>query len=101
MAGSGGSLLALVSVLLAAHPSLFFGASDVAALRQAGQTTHASIASHITAILDQHLNDPTPTATEYDEPEPEWAPTVQPVADPVTPKSPAARPVTDSLKVRL
>jgi MYXO-CTERM domain-containing protein len=60
-------LLALVTALVAAHPILFFGASDVPALRQAAQTTHASIASHITGILDQHLSDPTPTATEYDD----------------------------------
>ena len=60
-------MLALVSVLIAAHPSLFFGASNVAALQQAGQTTHASIASHITNLLDQHLSDPTPSATEYDD----------------------------------
>ena len=59
-------MLALVSALIAAaHPSLFFGASDVPALRQAAQTTHASIASHITAILDKHLSDPTPTPNEY------------------------------------
>jgi hypothetical protein len=61
-------LLALVSALIAAaHPSLFFGASDVPALRQAAQTTHASIASHITALLDAHLNDPTPSPGEYDD----------------------------------
>ncbi len=60
-------MLALVSVLVAAHPSLFFGASDVAALRQAGQTTHASIASHITDLLDQHLGDPAPSVNEYDD----------------------------------
>ena len=50
--------------LLAAHPCIFFGSSDVASLRQAAQTTHSEIASHITAILEQHLNDPTPSATE-------------------------------------
>jgi hypothetical protein len=61
-------LLALVSALIAAaHPSLFFGSSDVPALRQSAQTTHKAIASHITAILDQHLNDPTPTPGEYDD----------------------------------
>lgn len=60
-------MLALVSALVAAHPSLFFGAADVQALRQSGQTTHASIASHITGLLDQHLGDPTPSATEYDD----------------------------------
>ena len=60
-------LLALVSALIAAtHPSLFFGASDVPALRQSAQTTHAAIASHITAILDQHLNDPAPTPGDYE-----------------------------------
>ena len=61
------ALLALVSVLIAAHPSLFFGAADVPALQQAGQTTHASIASHFTSLLDQHLGDPTPSALEYDD----------------------------------
>ncbi|TMB40818.1 MAG: DUF4962 domain-containing protein [Deltaproteobacteria bacterium] len=61
-------MLALVSALIAAtHPSLFFGASDVPALRQSAQTTHAAIASHITAILDQHLNDPAPTPGDYDD----------------------------------
>ena len=60
-------MLSLVCVLIAAHPSLFFGGSDVSSLRQAAQTTHASIATHITGLLDQHLNDPTPTATEYDD----------------------------------
>jgi hypothetical protein len=61
-------LLALVSALIAAaHPSLFFGTSDVPALRQAAQTTHASIASHITAILDSHLSDPAPSPGEYDD----------------------------------
>ena len=60
-------MLALVSALIAAtHPSLFFGASDVPALRQSAQTTHAAIASHITAILDQHLNDPAPTPGDYE-----------------------------------
>src|SRR5438105_1713758 len=61
-------LLALVSALIAAtHPSLFFDSSDVPALRQSAQTTHAAIASHITAILNQHLNDPAPTAGDYDD----------------------------------
>ena len=61
-------MLALVPVLIAAaHPSLFFGASDVPALRQAAQTTHATIASHITTILDQHLGDPLPTQSDYDD----------------------------------
>ena len=61
-------MLAVVSALIAAaHPSLFFGSSDVPALRQAAQTTHASIASHITAVLDQHLSDPTPSPSEYDD----------------------------------
>src|SRR5438067_10996385 len=53
--------------LLAAHPAIFFGSSDVASLRQAGQTTHSEIASHITAVLNQHLNDPLPSPTEYDD----------------------------------
>ncbi|HZX95153.1 MAG TPA: DUF4962 domain-containing protein [Myxococcales bacterium] len=61
-------MLALATALIAAaHPSLFFGSSDVPALRQAAQTTHASIASHITAMLNQHLKDPTPTPGEYDD----------------------------------
>ena len=61
-------MLALLSLLVAAtHPSLFFGSADVPALRQEAQTTHASIANHIKAILDAHLNDPTPSATEYDD----------------------------------
>ena len=61
-------MLALVPALIAAaHPSLFFGSSDVTALRQAAQTTHAAIASHITNVLDQHLNDPAPTPTTYDD----------------------------------
>jgi len=61
-------LLALASALVAAaHPSLFFGASDVPALRRAAQTTHAAIASHITQVLDQHLNDPAPTQSDYDD----------------------------------
>src|SRR5947209_10151969 len=54
-------------MIAASHPSLFFGASDVTALRQAAQTTHAAIASHITSILDQHVNDPAPTPTDYDD----------------------------------
>jgi hypothetical protein len=61
-------LLALVPVLIAvAHPSLFFGSSDIPALRQAAQTTHSAIASHITTILDQHVNDPAPTQSDYDD----------------------------------
>jgi len=61
-------LLSLLCVLVGAtHPSVFFSASDVPALRQAAQTTHASIASHYTSLLDQHLGDPTPSATEYDD----------------------------------
>src|SRR5260221_10765189 len=51
--------------LLATHPSIFFGSSDVTTLRQAAQTTHSEIASHITAVLNQHLNDPTPNPTEH------------------------------------
>jgi len=54
-------------LLLATHPSIFFGSSDVTTLRQAAQTTHSEIASHITAVLNQHLNDPTPSPTEYDD----------------------------------
>ena len=57
----------LLAVLVAVHPSLFFGSADVPALRQAARTTHASIASHIVSLLDAHLNDPTPTPTEYDD----------------------------------
>ena len=61
-------MLALVPAMIAAsHPSLFFGSSDVTALRQAAQTSHAAIASHITSILDQHVNDPAPTPTDYDD----------------------------------
>ena len=61
-------MLALVPAIIAAsHPSLFFGSSDVTALRQAAQTSHAAIASHITSILDQHVNDPAPTPTDYDD----------------------------------
>jgi len=61
-------LLALLSALIAAaHPSLFFAASDVAALRSAATTTHFEIASHITGILDLHLGDPAPTPTTYDD----------------------------------
>jgi hypothetical protein len=61
-------LLFIVSALVAAsHPGLFFNASDVPALRQTAQTTHASIAAHITTILNAHLNDPAPTPTEYDD----------------------------------
>ena len=41
------------------------------------------------------------TATVYTVPEPDGAPTTQPVAVPVRVKSPAARPVTASLKVRV
>ena len=60
-------MLSLVATLIAAtHPSLFFGPSDVPALRQAAQTTHAEIANHITTILNQHLND-VPSTTEYDD----------------------------------
>src|SRR5204862_6751348 len=66
--GKGLRLLSLLCVLVGAtHPSVFFSASDVPALRQAAQTTHASIASHYTSLLDQHLGDPTPSATEYDD----------------------------------
>ena len=61
-------MLALLSVLVAAaHPSLYFSASDVPALRQAAQTTHADIASHIVDLLTQHLNDPAPSANQYDD----------------------------------
>ena len=61
-------MLAVLSVLFAAaHPSLFFSSADVPALRQAAATTHASIATHITSLLDRHLTDPLPTATEYDD----------------------------------
>jgi len=61
-------LLALVAALIAAaHPSLFFDSSDVTALRQAAKTTHAAIASHIANVLDQHVNDPAPTPTDYDD----------------------------------
>ncbi|HEY2028266.1 MAG TPA: heparinase II/III family protein [Myxococcales bacterium] len=60
-------MFALAAALLAAsHPSLFFNAADVPALRQAAQTTHAEIANHITAILNQHLGD-VPSTTEYDD----------------------------------
>jgi len=58
-------LLVLLSALIAAsHPSLFFDSSDVPALRSAATTTHAEIASHITQILDQHLNDPPPSPAD-------------------------------------
>ena len=61
-------MLALVPALIAAaHPSLFFASSDIPALRQAAQTTHGTIASHITSILDQHLGDPLPTPLDYDD----------------------------------
>jgi Heparinase II/III-like protein/Domain of unknown function (DUF4962) len=60
-------VLPVVAVLIAAsHPSLFFGASDVPALRSAAQTTHAEVASHITTILNAHLND-VASATQYDD----------------------------------
>jgi hypothetical protein len=51
----------------ASHPSLFFGAADVPALRTAATTTHAEIASHITKILNLHLSDPAPTPGDYDD----------------------------------
>ena len=61
-------MLALLSALLAAsHPSLFFNASDVSALRSAAASTHAEIASHILDVLNQHLNDPAPTSNQYDD----------------------------------
>ena len=57
----------MLALLLALHPSLFFSPNDVPQLRAAAESTHASIGSHITTILNQHLGDPTPTATEYDD----------------------------------
>lgn len=61
-------MLALLSLLLAAaHPLLFFNVSDVPSLRAAAQSTHTEIAAHITAILNQHLGDPAPTPTDYDD----------------------------------
>jgi len=57
----------MLALLLALHPSLFFSPTDVPQLRAAAESTHASIGSHITTILNQHLGDPTPTATEYDD----------------------------------
>jgi hypothetical protein len=60
-------LLSLVAALIAvSHPSLFFNAADVPALRQAAQTTHLEIASHITTVLNAHLND-VASAGEYDD----------------------------------
>ena len=61
-------MLALAMVLAAAHPSVFFSASDVKALRQAAQTTHASIANHLTGTLNAHLADPAPLPTDYSDP---------------------------------
>ncbi|HYV65768.1 MAG TPA: DUF4962 domain-containing protein, partial [Myxococcales bacterium] len=52
----------------AAHPHLFFGAADVPALRAAASSTHQEIASHLTSVLDLHVNDPAPTTTTYDDP---------------------------------
>jgi Domain of unknown function (DUF4962)/Heparinase II/III-like protein len=55
-------------VLGTAHPHLFFAAGDVAALRTAAAGTHKEIASHLTSILSQHLSDPAPSTTAYDDP---------------------------------
>ena len=54
--------------LAAAHPHLFFQSSDVGSLRDAAAGTHASIASHFLSILQQHLGDPAPLTTDYDDP---------------------------------
>ena len=61
-------MFALAMVLAAAHPNLFFSASEVPALRQAAHGTHASIANHLTSTLDGHLGDPAPQPTDYDDP---------------------------------
>lgn len=60
--------LALSAALGAAHPSLFFQGGDVDALRAAAGSTHQAIASHLTQILDQHVGDPVPTPSDYDDP---------------------------------
>jgi Domain of unknown function (DUF4962)/Heparinase II/III-like protein len=62
------ALASLVSLLAAAHPHLFFAASDVAALRAKAAGTHQAIASNITQVLSQHFSDPAPQTTDYDDP---------------------------------
>ncbi|MFL5310109.1 MAG: hypothetical protein ACJ79H_06585, partial [Myxococcales bacterium] len=57
-----------VSLVAAAHPHLFFQSGDVAALRAAAADTHHEIAAHLTSILSQHVNDPAPRTTDYDDP---------------------------------
>jgi len=37
-------------------------------LRDAAAGTHNEIATHLTSILDQHVNDPAPTTADYDDP---------------------------------
>jgi uncharacterized protein (TIGR03382 family) len=59
-------LLLVAALLAASHPSLFFSASDVPALREAALTTHAEVANHITTVLNKHLNDVAAVA-QYDD----------------------------------
>ena len=60
--------IALSLLLGATHPHLFFGSGDVPALRAAASGTHQEIASHLTSILDLHVNDAAPKTTDYDDP---------------------------------
>jgi hypothetical protein len=59
------ALAATIALVAAPHPSLFFSASDVPALRAAAATTHRDLATHITTVLSRHLNDPPPTPNDY------------------------------------
>ena len=58
----------LISLLAAAHPHLFFDASGVAALRSRAGSTHLEIANHLVQIGTDHLSDPAPTTTDFDDP---------------------------------
>jgi hypothetical protein len=46
---------------------LFFAPNDVGPLREAAASSHREIASHISSILDGHLNDLAPTPFDYDD----------------------------------
>ena len=62
-------LATTVSLLLAtAHPHVFFTSDDSGGLRQAAATTHKEIAQHIVQVLGQHLGDPAPAQSDYDDP---------------------------------
>ena len=63
------SILATTLTLLGtAHPHVFFSSDDAGGIRHAAATTHQAVAQHILQVLGQHLNDPSPVLSDYDDP---------------------------------